>query len=278
MSWEEDPGALLSATGEGLGNRFVIAQAADLHEAGATPAALARAVCGEVWDGLLVVGGYASTAAATDSDPEPVTPAVVVDAEIINRDGSPGGTCLNGLRVLAVLSDLAAGTFRMDQREVAWRRVGEEIELTIAGADVPQSARQPFGFELLGHRARAVEFWNPHCVVEVDDPAQEDLMAFFRAASERSDLFPRGVNLELVTRVQAGTLKMRVCERGVGETEACGSGAVAAALAVWSRGDRSSIQVQMPGGSLLLQPAPSGGLQLCGGASVRPLRKESETA
>jgi diaminopimelate epimerase len=272
VSWQEDPGALLAATGEGLGNRFVIARAADLHEAGVTPAALARAVCGEVWDGLLVVGSFETTAA------KPAAAVPVIDAEIINRDGSPGGTCLNGLRVLAVLSDLPAGIFRMDQREVSWRRVGDEIELMIAGADVPQAARQPFGFELLGRRARVVEFWNPHCVVEVDDPAQEDLQAFFRAARERSDLFPEGVNLELVTRVQAGKLQMRVCERGVGETEACGSGAVAAALAAWSEGQRSAIEVQMPGGSLLLQPAPSGGLQLCGGASVRRLVEESETA
>lgn len=272
MSWQEEPGALLSATGEGLGNRFVIARAADLREAGATPAALARAVCGEVWDGLLVVGSYDPAAAA------PAATVPVVDAEIINRDGSPGGTCLNGLRVLAVLSGLPAGIFRMDQREVSWRRVGEEVELMIAGADVPHTARQPLGFELLGHRARAVEFWNPHCVVEVDHPAKEDLLAFFRAANERSDLFPDGVNLELVTRVHDGKLQMRVCERGVGETEACGSGAVAAALAVWSEGDRSAIQVQMPGGSLLLQPAPSGGLQLCGGATVQRLHEESETA
>jgi diaminopimelate epimerase len=272
VSWQEDPGALLSATGEGLGNRFVVARAEDLREAGVTPAALARAVCGEVWDGLLVVGSYDTTAA------EPAARAPVIAAEIINRDGSPGGTCLNGLRVLAVLSDLPAGIFRMDQREVSWRRVGDEIELMIVGADVPHTARRPFGFELLGHRARAVEFWNPHCVVEVDDPAQEDLEAFFRAASERSDLFPDGVNLELITKLQGGKLQMRVCERGVGETEACGSGAVAAALAVWSEGDRNAIEVQMQGGSLLLQPAPSGGLQLCGGASVRRLPEESETA
>ncbi len=272
MNWQEDPGALLSATGEGLGNRFVVARAADLREAGATPAALARAVCGEVWDGLLVVD---------DSDQTPTEPATtvpVIAAEIMNRDGSPGGTCLNGLRVLAVLSGSPAGIFRMDQREVSWRRVADEIELMIAGQDVPQAARQPSSFELLGHRARVVEFWNPHCVVEVEDPAKEDLMAFFRAASARSDLFPAGVNLELVTRAQDGKLQMRVCERGVGETEACGSGAVAAALVVWSEGDRSALEVQMPGGSLQLQPAPSGGLQLRGGASVQRLPEESETA
>jgi diaminopimelate epimerase len=216
-----------------------------------------------------------------DSDQTPTEPATtvpVIAAEIMNRDGSPGGTCLNGLRVLAVLSGSPAGIFRMDQREVSWRRVADEIELMIAGQDVPQAARQPSSFELLGHRARVVEFWNPHCVVEVEDPAKEDLMAFFRAASARSDLFPAGVNLELVTRAQDGKLQMRVCERGVGETEACGSGAVAAALVVWSEGDRSALEVQMPGGSLQLQPAPSGGLQLRGGASVQRLPEESETA
>lgn len=272
MNWLEDPGALLTATGEGLGNRFVIARAAEIREAGATPAELARAVCGDVWDGLLVVGD------AAIGSTEPAATVPVIDAEIINRDGSPGGTCLNGLRVLAVLSGQPAGVFRMDQREVSWRRVGEGIELMIAGADVPQSAREPKSFELLGHRAQAVEFWNPHCVVEVEDPNQEDLAAFFRAANERSDLFPQGVNLELVTPIQEGSMQMRVCERGVGETEACGSGAVAAALAAWSSGERVPIEVQMKGGLLLLQPAPSGGMQLCGGASVRHLPEESSGA
>ncbi|MAW61376.1 MAG: hypothetical protein CMJ94_11145 [Planctomycetes bacterium] len=260
MSWIEDPGALLVATGEGLGNRFVIARAAVLRDAGATPAAMARAVCGEQWDGLLLIEEHGL-------------------AEIINRDGSPGGTCLNGLRVLARLDGGESGLFRMDGREVSWRRVDAGIELSLRGSDIPEDARKPAVFELLGKRAHAVSFWNPHAVVHVDDPQQEELAAYARAATARLDLFPEGVNLELVGPIDAqGSVAMRVMERGVGETEACGSGAVAVALQAWAQGYEGALQVQMPGGSLLLQPLADGGLSLTGDASVRLLVQDSASA
>lgn len=257
MSWLDDPGALLVATGEGLGNRFVIADAAVLRQARATPAELARAVCDESWDGLLLFDQHGL-------------------AEIINRDGSPGGACLNGLRVLARLDDGAAGAFCMDGREVPWRRVDDGIELRLRGGDVPREAREPDAFELLGKRAQAVRFWNPHCVVQVDDPQAEDLHAFAKAVATRLDLFPDGVNVELITpNVKDGSVAMRVYERGVGETEACGSGAVAVAFAAWSDGWEGPLEVQMPGGFLRLQPLPDGGLVLIGEASVQRLVQDS---
>ena len=260
MSWLEDPGALLVATGEGLGNRFVIANAAVLRQEGATPAALARAVCGDTWDGLLLFDEHGLT-------------------EIINRDGSPGGTCLNGLRVLARLDDGAEGAFRMDGREVPWRRVDGGIELRLQGSDVPTETREPEVIELLGKRAQVVRFWNPHCVIHVEDPRQEDLQAYAKAAEARVDLFSNGVNVELIAPItEDGSVIMRVCERGVGETEACGSGAVAVAFAAWSDGWDGPLEVQMTGGSLRLQPLPDGGLELIGEASVRRLVQDSASA
>ncbi|MCH2101417.1 MAG: hypothetical protein MK209_05810 [Planctomycetes bacterium] len=259
MSWLEDPGSLLVATGEGLGNRFVIADAAVLRKAGATPAAVARMVCSESWDGLLLF----------DKD------GLV---EIINRDGSPGGVCLNGLRVLARLDGEETGVFRMDGREVPWHRVDEGIKLHLKGSDVPREILRPETFELLGKRAQVVRFWNPHCVVQVEDPVQENLEAFAKAVQARIDLFPDGVNLELVSPIHGhGELFMRVCERGVGETEPCGSAAVAAAYAAWSDGVEGLIEVRMKGGSLLLQPLPDGGLELVGEANVQWLIQDSST-
>lgn len=259
MSWLEDPGALLVATGEGLGNRFVIADAAVLRQARATPAAVARAVCGRDWDGLLVLD---------DGD----------RAEIVNRDGSPGGTCLNGLRVLARLDGGEKGVLRMDGREVPWRAIEDQIELTILGPDIPALARQPQRFELMGREARGVFFWNPHCVVCVDDPAAEDLDRWAQAARARLDLFPAGVNVELVSAIHDGEVAMRVSERGVGETEACGSGAVAVALEAWARGHEGPLLVRMPGGNLRLQPTEQGGLTLRGGATVQRLAQDSAPA
>ena len=117
------------------------------------------------------------------------------------------------------------------------------------------------------------------CVIHVEDPRQEDLQAYAKAAEARVDLFPNSVNVELIAPItEDGSVIMRVCERGVGETEACGSGAVAVAFAAWSDGWDGQLEVQMTGGSLRLQPLPDGGLELIGEASVRRLVQDSASA
>lgn len=241
--------SLLVATGEGLGNRFVIADEETLRDAGVDPASLAPLACGDRYDGLLLRGADHRAA-------------------VINRDGSDGGTCLNGLRVLAMLDGADTGTLVMDGRAVAWRRQGSCVALTLRAEDLPQAARQPESCVVRGRDALAVQFWNPHCVIEVADPAAEDLAAWAHAARALTRTFPGGVNTELVRQLDASRVQMRVFERGVGETQACGSGAVAVALAAWSQGSRASLEVLMPGGSVHLHPLADGGMELVGEASV----------
>ena len=76
----------------------------------------------------------------------------------------------------------------------------------------------------------AVSMGNPHCIVFVDDPELFDV-AYWGPRFERHVAFPEGVNTEFVQVLDAQTFRMRVWERGSGETLACGTGASAAAVA-----------------------------------------------
>jgi diaminopimelate epimerase len=115
------------------------------------------------------------------------------------------------------------------------------------GPAVPQPVE-----ELLGVRHATVDMGNPHLVVLVDDPASVDL------ATEGPWLesqFADGVNVEYVAiRDSGSTIELRVWERGAGITEACGSGACAAAFQAgrWGLvGDR--VAVAMPGGTAAVE-------------------------
>ena len=78
--------------------------------------------------------------------------------------------------------------------------------------------------------------------------------------------FPDGANVEVVSEDGPGRVRMRVDERGVGETQACASGAVAVALSAWGGGLEGPLRVAMPGGELRLVRAKDGGIKLRGGA------------
>jgi len=249
---------VLLRSGSALGNTFLLVPDEEASAAGGGLAELARESCrGEPgrgrFDGLLVVGARG--------------PGGARSFRIFNADGSEAEACLNGLRVAALFDGGETGAFRMGGRRIAWRRIPRGVELHLRREDLPDEiAFQTL--ELEGRRAVAVPFWNPHCVVPVELGRTFDLERLASLAAERRDLFPSGVNLELVAEAGPGRLRMRVWERGVGETRACGSGAVAVALVAWAGGARGPLEVLMPGGSLALRIAPDGGILLAGEARL----------
>lgn len=243
--------------GEGCGNTFVLARAADLAaagaEGGAALAALARRACGARVDGLLVLG---------EPDAEGVA-----ELRIFNRDGSDGGACLNGLRVAACAGGAERGVFLMAGRRVQWRRLpGGEFALDL-GALADARIR---AVEVDGRAGTAVDFWNPHAIFPCEDPESFPLEHFAARCAARTDLFPQGVNVEVVRADAPGAVRARVWERGVGETQACGSGAVAIALAAWQAGRAGPLEVRMRGGPLRLRRLPEGGVELAGAARAEP--------
>jgi len=95
----------------------------------------------------------------------------------------------------------------------------------------------------------AVNVGNPHLVSVLDDDDVDDLDLRDQPDFDH-DVFPDGVNLEFVNLLGEGALRMRVHERGVGETRACGTGTVAAVAAALhlARTDTGESTVDIPGG------------------------------
>jgi hypothetical protein len=112
-------------------------------------------------------------------------------------------------------------------------------------------------------QAIVVDMGNPHCVVFVDDERTAPL-ATWGPELERHPTFPQRTNVELVA-VRDGRLCMRVWERGVGETAACGTGACAAAVAAVRAGAIAlPVEVVLPGGTLRVEPGRDGEVLLSG--------------
>ena len=191
-----------------------------------------------------------------------------------NADGSEAEMSGNGMRCLAHAA-LDAGWVQPDQpfgvttpagrREVRIRRTDRAGE-TWAEVDMgPVKVRSDDSGERcnVGHGSLLVDVGNPHLVVLGPDPATVDVEKL-GPSLERSD--PAGLNVEFATLGPGpDSVTMRVWERGVGETQACGTGscAAAAALHYWGRVGRA-VTVYQPGGAVAVELRPDGTARLAG--------------
>ena len=226
-------------------------------------ATLARALCrrrtGVGADGLIRI-----------TSPSPVEGADL-SMELRNADGSAAEMSGNGIRCAAQAAALA-GMVPRTRIAVATAAGLKTVELVAGPTPWEASASVDMGLVTLGpetevpagaRAAREADAGNPHLVVLVDDPASVDLQAM---AASVAGSFPEGVNVEVIAATSSQDLVLRVFERGVGPTLACGTGSCAAA-AVASRwglvGDR--VEVANPGGTLGVMLETQGG----GGEVVR---------
>jgi diaminopimelate epimerase len=99
--------------------------------------------------------------------------------------------------------------------------------------------------EIGGRFFRNVDIGNPHAVLEVDDVSSAPVSEVGPAVQSS---FRAGANVEFI-RIDGDRVEMRVWERGVGETLACGSGIVAGAAVARRNGGGDHIFVTMPGGT-----------------------------
>jgi diaminopimelate epimerase len=212
---------------QGLGNDFVVLEGPirlDVEQI--------RALCdrrrGVGADGVLVV---------TDGDP--------IRMEYWNADGSPAEMCGNGLRCVA--------RYAYDKGWAADRNFSVQTPIGVRGVRVLNGEveadmgrpRLEGSITIHAKEYEIVDLGNPHAVTFVDDLAGVNVDA---GASLQTE-FANGSNIEFVS-VHAGRVEMRVWERGVGETLACGTGIAAVAAVARERyGLESPVAVSVPGGS-----------------------------
>ncbi len=183
-----------------------------------------------------------------------------------NADGSYAEMCGNGIRlflhalVAEGLLDRAACT---DGVLVGTRGGPRRVGATTEGGywvDMGPAAEFGHGSAELDGRSfpgRAVSMGNPHLAALTD--VDVDILDLSRAPRFDAELFPEGVNVELVNVVEPGAhIRLRVFERGVGETRSCGTGACAAAYAALADAGRAegTVVVDVPGGRLSVQVDP----------------------
>lgn len=227
----------------------------------------------------------------------PAVAGADVRLEIYNRDGSVSGACGNGARCVAALImaetgkehallESAAGplaavragaariTVDMGAPRFGWQEIPlaepfhdtRAIELQIGPIDAP-----------ILHSPSVVSMGNPHAVFWVEDVGAYDL-ARFGPMLENHPLFPERANISLAEVTGPDRLRLRVWERGVGLTRACGSAACAAAVAA-SRTGRTGrrVTVSLPGGDLLIDWRASDGHVLMTGPWEEESRGEIAT-
>lgn len=213
---------------QGLGNDFIVVEG-PLDVADDEVARLCDRRFGIGADGILVV---------TRNDPPRM--------EYRNADGSAAEMCGNGLRCVA--------RYVYDRAWVADRNFSIATALGVRGArvlddgvEVDMGPVQVLGSRQIdGANYQMVDVGNPHAVAWVDDPDLVDVAGIGRSVQQE---FPDGVNVEFVSGA-GSSLKMRVWERGVGETMACGTGMVAVvAAAAVNRGADGPVEVRAPGGA-----------------------------
>jgi diaminopimelate epimerase len=204
-----------------------------------------------------------------------VLPSRVADfrMRMFNSDGSEAEMCGNGVRLFAkyvyehgltqereleieTLAGIIRPALRVKGGRVAQVKVdmGEprlrRSEIPMKGPDAPQVVGEKLKVNGRRLAITAVSMGNPHCVVFVDDVEQAPVEKL-GPAIERHDLFPRRTNVEFAQVVSQSQIKMRVWERGAGETLACGTGASATLVAAVLNGlaQRKAV-VKLRGGDL----------------------------
>ncbi|MBU0811039.1 MAG: diaminopimelate epimerase, partial [Gammaproteobacteria bacterium] len=216
----------------------------------------------------------------------PHNPDVDFRYRIFNSDGSEVEQCGNGARCFA--------RFVLDKRLTMKRQIRVEtkggiIELNIrpdgqisvdmgpprlTPAEIPfladiQALSYPLDVEGQQLNIAAVSMGNPHAVLRVEDVDNAPVHGL-GPKIEHHSRFPQRVNAGFIQVIDRQHAKLRVWERGAGETQACGTGACAAAVAAIQQGWMDSpVQLDLPGGRLSIEWAGAGQPVMMTGPAVR---------
>ncbi|MHB0975989.1 MAG: diaminopimelate epimerase [Candidatus Aquicultorales bacterium] len=243
---------------QGLGNDFLIIGGLDgLNVDPPSVAALCDRRFGIGADGLIIV----RTSGVAD-----------FKMDFFNADGSVAEMCGNGIRCFAkylydhgltsqttIAVETGAGVNTVDLVLHGEEVIGAAVDMgapRLEAASIPVRADLGERNEVLLHISGrptpgvCVSMGNPHCVVFVDDLEKAPVLTE-GPVIETNPLFPNKTNVEFARVVSPTEIDLRVWERGVGETLACGTGACATAVAANLNGLTSrAVSINLPGGRL----------------------------
>ena len=189
---------------------------------------------------------------------------------IFNADGSRAEHCGNGMRCMAVFAR-KRGLVASD--EITFETPAGCVDATIGDGgtvsvrmgvprtephQIPIASRSRsaiYRLDIEGEEVRfaALSMGNPHAVVQVPDVAAAPVTRL-GPSLQANPFFPEGVNVGFSQLVSRDRIRLRVYERGVGETRACGSGACAAVVAGRLSGELDArTRVDLPGGTLRIR-------------------------
>lgn len=207
-----------------------------------------------------------------------IKPSEVADFEMAmyNADGSRGEMCGNGIRCVgkyvydygltdktSITVETLAGIKYLDltveHGRVSLVRVNMGAPILAAGeipADFPVSPviAQPMTVAGNTYQVTCVSMGNPHCVTFMDEDVRTLDLEKIGPDFEKHPCFPKRVNTEFVNAIDDTHLRMRVWERGSGETLACGTGTCATVVAAVLNGlTKNEATVELLGGTLFIE-------------------------
>ena len=260
QKWQ-GPGRVQFSKWQGLGNAYIIFHEEELP-CELTPERV-RLLCdrnvGIGSDGILVIG--------------PKSGENRFPLRIYNPDGSNAEMCGNGVRMVARKLQME-GLLTADEVVLETGagpivpKLGEGFTVTVDMGIARFGGEKLAGFEgeaieeTLHAAGRSftftfVDVGNPHAVIESPWPLELVPLHEVGPVIETHNYFPRRANVEFVKVANEHEAKVRVWERGVGETRACGTGATATAVALVRLGlCQSPVTVELPGGKLVVDVKP----------------------
>ena len=200
--------------------------------------------------------------------------------DIYNQDGSQAGACGNATRCVALLLMKEVGQNQISVETVSGillcRKMGDSIVVNMGKPrlhwqEIPLANAMDVNTIMFdGFKFSAVSMGNPHIVTFLENELSDEDFFVFGPKLESHHFFPQKTNVEFVKKIASNHLKVRVWERGVGETLACGTGACAVGVAALNNNIVSAgeIRVEFKGGDIFISLNDGGEVMMRGGAQI----------
>lgn len=210
---------------------------------------------------------------------------------MFNPDGSEAEMCGNAIRCVAkyvydyghtkekvITIQTGAGILSLELNVVDEKVESVKVDMgapILKGIDIPVNIdKERVVWEQIttstgnSYQMSCVSMGNPHAIIFVDDITDEHILIDGKDL-ENNDLFPKRSNIEFVQVLSKNRVKMRVWERGTGETLACGTGASAVAVAsVLNDKTERKVTVELLGGELEIEWAENDHVYMTGPAEI----------